>query len=54
MRFVRDWVNLVLIKKYKKKVVEENMVSGIVFDEFLEFELGMDEICKKVEVVDRD
>ena len=54
LRSVRDRVNLVLIKKHKKKVAEENKASGITPDEPSEFELGMDEICEKAEAADRD
>ena len=38
LRSVRYRVNLVLIKKHKKKVAEENMASGIAPDEPSEFE----------------
>ena len=54
VRSVRDRVNLVLIKKHKKKVAEENKASGITPDEPSEFELGMDEICEKAEAAERD
>ena len=54
VRSVRDRVNLVLIKKHKKKVVEENKASGITPNEPSEFELGMDEICENAEAADRD
>ena len=54
VRSVRDRVNLVLIKKHKKKVAEENKASGIAPDEPSEFELGMDEICEKAEAAERD
>lgn len=54
VRSVRYRVNLVLIKKHKKKVVEENKASDITPDEPSEFELGMDEICEKAEAADRD
>ena len=54
VRSVRYRVNLVLIKKHKKKVVEENKASGITPDEPSEFELGMDEICENAEAADRD
>jgi len=33
VRSLRDRVNLVLIKKQKKKVAEENKTSGITSDE---------------------
>lgn len=54
LRSVRDRVNLVLIKKHKKKVAEENKASGITPDEPSEFELGLDEICEKAEAANRD
>ena len=54
VRSVRDRVNLVLIKKHKKKVAEENKASGITPDEPSEFELGMEEICQKAEAAERD
>lgn len=38
LKSVRGRVNLVLIKKHKKKVAEENMASGIAPDEPSEFE----------------
>jgi len=49
VRSVRDRVNLVLIKKHKKKATKENSGSGITHAEPSEFELGMDEICEKAE-----
>lgn len=54
LKSVRGRVNLVLIKKHKKKVAEENKASGITPNEPSEFELGMDEICEKAEAADRD
>ena len=54
MRSVRDRVNLVLIKKHKKKVAEENKASGIVPDQPSEFESSMDEICERAEAAERD
>ena len=54
VRSVRDRVNLVLIKKHKKKVAEESKASGIAVDEPSEFDLGMEEICEKAEAAERD
>lgn len=54
LKSVRGRVNLVLTKKHKKKVAEENKASGITPNEPSEFELGMDEICEKAEAADRD
>jgi len=54
VRSVRDLVNLVLIKKHKKKVTKENNASGITPDEPSEFELGINEICEKAEAAERD
>ena len=54
VRSVRDRVNLVLVKKHKKKVAEEIKASGIAVDEPSEFDLGMEEICEKSEAAERD
>ena len=54
LRSVRDRVNLVLIKKHKKKVAEESKASGIAVDEPSEFDLGMEEICEKAEAAEKD
>ena len=54
VRSVSDRVHPVLIKKRKKKVVQENKASGINPERVSEFELGMHEICEKAEAADRD
>lgn len=54
LRSVRDRVNQVLIKKYKKKVAEETKASGITVDEPSEFDIAMEEICEKAEAAERD
>ena len=54
LRSVRDRINQVLIKKYKKKVAEETKASGITVDEPSEFDIAMEEICEKAEAAERD
>ena len=51
---VRDCVNLVLIKKYKRKVAEESKASGIAVDEPSEFDAAVEEICEKAEAAERE
>ena len=41
---VRDCVNLVLIKKHKRKIAEESKASGI----------AVEEICEKAEAAERE
>ena len=53
-RSVRDRVNLVLIKKHKKKVAEESKASGIAVDEPSEFDAAIEEICEKAEAAERE
>lgn len=53
-RSVRDRVNLVLIKKYKKKITDEENVSGIEGDPPSEFDNGMEEICEKAATCDKE
>ena len=54
VRSVRDLVNLVLIKKHKRKVAEESKASGIADDEPSEFDAAIEEICEKAEAAERD
>ena len=54
VRSVRDRVNLVLIKKHKRKVEEESKASGIAVDEPSEFDAAIEEICEKAEAAERD
>ena len=54
VRSVRDRVNLVLIKKHKRKVAEESKASGIADDEPSEFDAAIKEICEKAEAAERD
>ena len=54
MRSVRDHVNLVLIKKHKRKVAEEREACGIAVDEPSEFDAAIEKICKKAEAAERD
>ena len=54
MRYVRDRVNLVLIKKPKRKVAEESKASGIAVDEPSEFDAAIEEICEEAEAAERD
>ena len=54
VRSVRDRANLVLVKKHKRKVAEENKASGIAVDEPSEFDAAIEEICDKAEAVERD
>ena len=54
VRSVRDRVNLVLIKKHKRKVSEESKASGIAVDEPSEFDAAIEEICEKAEAAKRD
>lgn len=53
-RSVRDRVNLVLIKKHKKKVAEESKASGIAVDEPSEFDAAIEEICEKADAAERE
>ena len=53
-RSVRDRVNLVLIKKHKRKVAEESKASGIAVDEPSEFDAAIEEICEKAEAAERE
>ena len=54
MRYVRDRVNLVLIKKPKRKVAEESKASRIAVDEPSEFDAAIEEICEEAEAAERD
>ena len=45
-RSVRDRINLVLIKKYKKKIADEVKASGIAVEPLSEFDRAMEEICR--------
>ena len=54
VRSVRDCVNLVLIKKHKRKVAEESKASGIAVDELSEFDAAVEEICEKAEAAERE
>lgn len=54
VRSVRDRVNLVLIKKHKRRVAEESKASGIAVDEPSEFDAAIEEICEKAEAAERD
>ena len=51
---VRDRVNLVLVKKHKRKAAEESKASGIAVDEPSEFDAAIEEICEKAEAAERD
>ena len=46
VRSVRDRINLVLIKKYKKKMADEVKASGIAVELLSEFDRAMEEICR--------
>ena len=54
LRSVKDRVNLVLIKKHKRKAAEESKASGIAVDEPSEFDAAIEEICEKAEAAERD
>ena len=54
VRSVRNRVNLVLIKKYKKRIAEEEKASGIEVEPESEFDRGMELICERAEASDRD
>ena len=54
VRSVRDRVNLVLVKKHKRKVAEESKTSGIAVDEPSEFDAAIAEICEKAEAAERE
>ena len=54
VRSVRDCVNLVLIKKHKRKVAEESKASGIAVDELSELDAAVEEICEKAEAAERE
>ena len=54
VRSVRDCVNLVLIKKHKRKIAEESKASGIAVDEPSEFDAAVEEICEKAEAAERE
>ena len=51
---MRDRVNLVLIKKYKKKTTDEEKASGVAVDETTELDIALEEICEKSDASDRD
>ena len=51
---VRDRVNLVLVKKHKRKAAEESKASGIAVDEPSEFDAAIEEICEKAEAAKGD
>ena len=53
LRSVRDHVNLVLIKKFKKKMSDEEKASGIAV-EVTELDTALEEICARSEESDRD
>ena len=53
MRSVRDHVNLVLIKKHKRKVAEERKACGIAVDEPSEFDAAIEKLRKKAEAAER-
>ena len=54
VRSVRDRVNLVLIKRHKRKVAEESKANGIAVDEPSEFDAAIEEICEKAEAAQRE
>ena len=54
VRSVRGRVNLVLIKKHKRRVAEERKASGIAVDEPSEFDAVIEEICEKAEAAERE
>ena len=43
-----------LIKKYKKRIAEEEKASGIEVEPESEFDWGMELICERAEASDRD
>ena len=47
-------VNLILVKKHKRKVAEERKASGIAVDEPSEFDAAIEEICEKAEAAERE
>ena len=53
-RAVRDRVNLVLMKKYKKRMADEEKASGIAVDAPTEFDSAMEQICEKADAADKD
>ena len=53
-RSVRDRVNLVLIRKYEKKIADEEKASGIEVDPPSEFDNAMEEICEKAASSDKE
>ena len=54
VRSVRDRINLVLIKKYKKKMADEVKASGIAVEPLSEFDRAMEEICDKAGASEKD
>ena len=54
VRSVRNRVNLVLIKKHKRKVAEESKASGIAVDKPSEFDAAIEDICEKAGAAERD
>ena len=54
VRSVRDRINLVLIKKYKKKMADEVKASGIAVEPLSEFDRTIEEICDKVDASEND
>ena len=54
VRSVRDRINLVLIKKYKKKMADDVKASGIAVELLSEFDRAMEEICDKADASEKD
>ena len=53
-RAVRDRVNLVLVKKYKERMADEEKASGIAVDAPTKFDSAMEQICEKADAADND
>ena len=56
VRSARDRVNLILVKKHKRKVAEESKASGIAVDDHepSEFDAASEKICDKAEAAERE
>ena len=51
---MRDRVNRVLIKKYKKKITDEEKASSIAGDPPSKLDNAVEEICEKADASDKE
>ena len=53
-RSVKDRLQLVLIRNYKRKISDEIRASGIEFDGLSDFETAMEEIAEKFDTLEKE